>query len=185
MNRDRFAKFYRQGYGEEGIAKKLGISVHYARKYILQFGLKKHPFSRLGQKCLQDTRDKISQAHSGKVLSESHKKSISEGLLGKMSGENNPGWKGGLHRRQDGYVCVRKPSHHKAYSNGYVKRAIIVLEWKLGRPLGCCEVAHHIDGIRDNDSPENLEVMSVKEHNSLTAKSRWANGDWTKRRRKQ
>ncbi len=184
MDKRRFIRLHRAGYGEEGLALELGISVHFARKWIKRFGLKRHPFSRSGQKCRRDTRDKISAAHSGKILSREHREAISHGLVGKMSRENNPGWRGGEHRRSDGYVCIRMPGHHRAYSNGYVKRCVIVIEAKIGKRIAEHEVVHHKDGVRDNDSPENLEVMTMREHNSLTAKERWAHGDWAKRRRK-
>lgn len=40
----------------------------------------------------------------------------------------------------------------------------IVAEAKLGRPLAPGEIVHHIDGNRHNNAPENLEVMSQREH---------------------
>ena len=45
-----------------------------------------------------------------------------------------------------------------------VKRANIVLEEKIGRPLLSNEVAHHKNRNRSDDSPENLELMDRGEH---------------------
>ena len=55
-----------------------------------------------------------------------------------------------------GYAYVLQPDHPQANKRGYVRRAHLVLEEALGRPLreGC--VTHHINGIKDDDSPENL-----------------------------
>jgi hypothetical protein len=79
-------------------------------------------------------------------------------------GHNN---KGGTSYR-DGYVFIYQPSHHRSGSNGYVKRAIIVLENKLGRELVDNEIAHHINSIKDDDRPENLQEIMFNEHTSLT-----------------
>jgi hypothetical protein len=48
--------------------------------------------------------------------------------------------------------------------NGYVKRADIVLEKKIGRRLRKGEIAHHIDQNKENDSPRNLELKSNLAH---------------------
>jgi len=76
---------------------------------------------------------------------------------------NRPHWKGGdttLH----GYVLAYKPDHPKAYKTGYIKRARIVLEEKLGRYLFHDAVPHHLNGIKSDDRPENLVEMLDKDH---------------------
>ena len=66
--------------------------------------------------------------------------------------------------RSRGYVWVKAPGHHRANARGYVKRAILVMEEKLGRPLRPEEMVHHINEIRDDDRPENLEARSRAGH---------------------
>ena len=83
-----------------------------------------------------------------------------------IRGQFNPHWAGGI-MHSWGYVYIQKPEHHRAMSNGYTKRATIILEQKLGRLLFENEIAHHIDRNRSNDSSENLIPMDIKEHSIL------------------
>jgi len=53
---------------------------------------------------------------------------------------------------------------------GYVKRARLVLEQKLGRYLLDGHETHHINGIKDDDRPENLLELSTSAHRALTNK---------------
>lgn len=76
-------------------------------------------------------------------------------------GELNPAWKGGRTIDDDGYVMLFLPDHPNATSNGYVREHRIVMEKKLGRFLLPTEVVHHIDGTRNNNDPENLELFST------------------------
>lgn len=71
-------------------------------------------------------------------------------------------------KRSGGYIRIYWPGHHRVGNDGYAKRADLVMEIKLGRDLKPEELVHHINGIRDDDRPENLQVMSSKaEHTRL------------------
>jgi len=74
-----------------------------------------------------------------------------------------------LPRLHEGYVTIHKPEHHRANKNGNVKRCVLVLEKKLGRELDKTEHVHHINGIRDDDRPENLMPLTNSEHTRLHA----------------
>jgi len=69
---------------------------------------------------------------------------------------------------RDGYVYIYQPTHPKAVYYGYVKRAILVLEAKLGRYLREGYDSHHENTIRDDDRPENLEEIEHGEHMRIT-----------------
>jgi hypothetical protein len=67
-------------------------------------------------------------------------------------------WQGG-ETRNGGYVLIYKPDHPGADAQGYVRRARLVLEQTLGRLLTETEIVHHLNRKRDDDRPENLEVL--------------------------
>lgn len=139
---------------------------------------------KIGSHHSNETREKIRLAHIGKKLSIGHRKKVIRTLrYGPLfKGSANPAWKGGI-VNHGGYVCIKMPEHPKAYQNGYVKRAVLVAENVLKRHLSREEVTHHINGIKTDDSPENIEVLSASQHNSITMKERWLrSGDPTKRR---
>jgi hypothetical protein len=69
--------------------------------------------------------------------------------------------------RNIGYVRVYVPMHPEANSWGYVYEHRLVAEQIIGRRLGKEEVVHHKNGIRWDNDPSNLEVMTKFTHNRL------------------
>lgn len=76
---------------------------------------------------------------------------------GKACGQNNPAWKGGRRLRLDGYVVVWTP-------NGNRLEHQVVMEKSICRKLSSGEIVHHRDGNKENNSIENLELMTQSEH---------------------
>lgn len=60
---------------------------------------------------------------------------------------------------KDGYILVFQRNHPFASKNNYVRRARLVAEKCLGRYLTRKEQVHHINGITDDDRPENLYLF--------------------------
>lgn len=75
-------------------------------------------------------------------------------------GELNGYWRGGRTRHKAGYTMVRVSDHPRATTGGghYVFEHILVMEDLLGRYLLPDETVHHLNGIRDDNRPENLEL---------------------------
>jgi len=73
---------------------------------------------------------------------------------------------------KDGYYFVRSEGHSRADKDGFVKRAILVLEAKLGRSLLDSEHTHHLNNVRSDDRPENLNALTNSQHATLHMKAK-------------
>lgn len=69
-------------------------------------------------------------------------------------------WKGGRSVASNGYVLIRVgKEHHLADVRGYAYEHRLVAEQKLGRRLMKGEIPHHINGVKTDNRPENIEVV--------------------------
>ena len=78
--------------------------------------------------------------------------------------EKNGRWKGGRFTDTDGYVLIKLPNHPRANNSGYVREHRLVMEFFLGRYLKPKELVHHINGIKNDNHIENLQLVSHAEH---------------------
>ena len=76
-------------------------------------------------------------------------------------GKDHPRWKGGRWLMKNGYIAIRNINHPRAMANGYVYEHVLVAEKKHGRPILSTENVHHINGIKDDNRPENLVVCQT------------------------
>jgi hypothetical protein len=79
-------------------------------------------------------------------------------------GKKAPNWLGGRHIDPQGYARVCRPDHPAAAGRGgYVKEHRLVMEEHLGRYLWPNENVHHINGKRDDNRIENLELWVISQ----------------------
>ena len=87
------------------------------------------------------------------------------GISGK--GELSLAWSGGKYKTSSGYVLSHRPEHPNTNSRGYVREHRLVCEQVLGRYLSKEEQVHHINGVKNDNRPQNLKVMSIHDHLSF------------------
>ncbi len=87
-----------------------------------------------------------------------------------LKGPRHPRFK--AQRMHSGYVLIYQPNNPRADKmNGYMKRAEVVMEKIIGRPLAITELVDHKNRIRDDDRPENLRLfLNTNAHTSFHRK---------------
>lgn len=79
----------------------------------------------------------------------------------KKSGPDAGNWKGGKVLDSRGYVKIWCPDHPHALNGRYVWEHRLVMEEQLGRHLLPGENVHHINGVKTDNRPENLELWVI------------------------
>ncbi|HDZ27568.1 MAG TPA: hypothetical protein ENH65_13795 [Candidatus Aminicenantes bacterium] len=104
------------------------------------------------------------------------KKCLSLWMSNNKSESKHPNWKGGKYK-VSGYVYVLSKNHPHKSLDGYVLEHRLEMEKYLNRFLLPAEVVHHINGIRDDNRVENLELYQdnsqhfKEEHQHFTRNS--------------
>ena len=70
--------------------------------------------------------------------------------------------------RPDGYIVIWCPDHPMANKRGECLEHRLVMSEKLGRYLEPWENVHHINGIKNDNEPNNLELVINREHKVIT-----------------
>ena len=80
-------------------------------------------------------------------------------------GPTHPKWRGGRKVNSQGYVLIWVPMDTpNRPKNGYMREHRYVMQRHLGRPLRSWEIVHHRNGVKDDNRPENLEVVTRARH---------------------
>lgn len=72
-------------------------------------------------------------------------------------------------RKKDkgGHIVLYMPDHPMAAKSGYIFEHRLIMAEHLGRLLRPDEVVHHINGVKDDNRIENLQLMKKWEHSRL------------------
>lgn len=85
------------------------------------------------------------------------------------------------HRHSSGYIQLYRPYHPYCDNHGYVMEHRLVLEEKLGFHIDSRKYhVHHIDGVKDNNKLENLQLVTPEEHHRIENGWKQIDGVWFK-----
>ena len=91
--------------------------------------------------------------------------------------EKNPNWKGGV-KIHSGYKYIKLSEHPFCNSHGYVAEHRLIMEKKIGRYLNREEIVHHINGDKQDNTIDNLQILSSEEHNTIHHKNKKQKRDY-------
>jgi DNA-binding XRE family transcriptional regulator len=96
-------------------------------------------------------------------------KKVKPYLLDRPKGEKSRMWKGGRFKEnRDGYVFLYKPDYYKHHRDKYVLEHQYIWETFNNQKLPENYVVHHLNGIRDDNRPENLVAVPKPQHEKHT-----------------
>lgn len=72
-----------------------------------------------------------------------------------------------------GYVMLWEPGHPNKSMKGWQYEHRLVVEKRLGRVLRSDEQVDHINGVKNDNRPANLQVLTIHDHSSKTSLTSW------------
>lgn len=146
LNKNILQKLYVEEYWSTfAIAKKLNCGQTSVKRYLEKYGIPRRRF----QDSVKITYN-LGRANLMRAKKSKHGK-----------------WRGGRTKDKRGYIKVCKPGYYRAHKNGYVYEHIIVWEKANKKKLPKNWGVHHINGIKDDNRPENLKALPNRSHNKL------------------
>lgn len=82
-------------------------------------------------------------------------------------GDKSTSWNGGRKKTVKGYIAVLDKANPDSDINGYVLEHRKIMSEHLGRRLNNQEAVHHINGNKEDNRIDNLEVVSWRDHTIL------------------
>jgi hypothetical protein len=74
-------------------------------------------------------------------------------------------FKGGRRKTKLGYILILDRNHpNRSRKTNCILEHRLIMEKKLGRYLNKTEYVHHLNGIKDDNRPENLSICNSKMH---------------------
>lgn len=157
-------KLYMDGLRMDEIGEIYSLCTSSIHNIFIRNGINTRPaHTRIGFKHTKEFCDNISRIHKGKIVSDKTRRKISESKRCHYNGLNGYGH---VKKHSQGYLQCYVPEHPNARSDGYVMLHTVLMEIHLGRYLNSDEVVHHINGVKDDNSLDNLMLMSRHNHRS-------------------
>jgi hypothetical protein len=124
--------------------------------------------AHIGKKHSPETKEKMRQSALGRKNTPDHTLKVVKAFAErKAKGIKNRNWKGQKIHSNTGYIWIEVFDHPHA-SAGRILEHRLIMENILGRYLERWEHVHHKNCIKDDNRPENLEiVLSYKHHGEI------------------
>ena len=166
---------YDKGFSMRKISVLLECSVGKIHRLMTAYGIKpktQKQWAQLGSfQWTENHKKQMSELLTGRFVSDETKHKISEARKGCFKIKTEFGGHKKKHAR--GYILVYCPSHPFATRDGYVFEHILAYEKYHNCIVDRKQfVIHHINGNKEDNSKENLLLMTNKEHMILHGKLR-------------
>ena len=109
----------------------------------------------------------VGAVRNGNKHTQETKNKISNTLKGKYMGDKSSRWKGGKYTDYRGYILIKDRNHPYCKKDGYVYEHRLIMEKHLGRFLEPEESIHHINGIKNDNRLDNLQLYKNERDHQL------------------
>ena len=166
---------YEKGLAMREIAEVLGCAVGKIHRLMTEYGIRpktQAEYAAVGKFDISECQKRrLSKMRRGGKATEETRKKMSAAKKGVYIRPSAYG--GHTKKHQSGYILVYSPDHPYATKEGYVFEHILAYE----KYHSCLVdrgkfVIHHINGDKQDNSKENLQLMTKSEHMSLHLKLR-------------
>lgn len=146
-------EMYKSGMSIPEINKETGVPLSTIRFKLKKLGILR---SRKDGVIIAASKGKLSHSKGKKrTFTDEWKNNISKSKMGKGLG---------ISKKPRGYIEITMGEHKGRLEH------IVIMERLIGRRLMANECVHHIDKVKHNNSPDNLQLMTRSEHASHHAK---------------
>lgn len=173
--RQDISQRYAAGERPKAIAAAYGCSVWTVREIVRKQGLSPLPHGGQRRAITDEEKAEMIRLYGAGESQERiaayfgvHQTTVSDVLRAagivhpERSGERHGSWKGGRFATPEGYILVRppidSPFNAMRSSNGYIPEHRLVMAQHLGRPLARHETVHHVNGDKQDNRIENLQL---------------------------
>ncbi len=144
------------------IANRLDRGDATVLRYMRMYDIPRRPRGHwVGVPMKSESVEKIRRANIGRIPSKDTRHKLSIARKGKKNT-----WFSGK-RLVTGYVHLYEPDNPMSNSIGYVYEHRKVMSDTIGRILTSKEIVHHKNGIKDDNRPENLEIVTRMNHSQI------------------